>query len=256
MVDAILTAVCVLRVHWWRVIHAFEIRSEALRAVTVRHTAIRRAVDVFLSLLIAVKLFSRDETFFDHFRQLAEYIGSSAVLLKQLLEHPADAARIAAEIKKVETDGDAIVYLINQRIDTSFVTPLDREDIHLLAKRLDNVIDIINGAARRVVMFRVIVSRAGGVRMADVIVRASREILESVADVTKPKRMAEHSRAIKVMEEEGDALYAECVGALFAHDEPAIEVLKWKEIFDALEQAIDECDDVSNVLESIALKNS
>jgi uncharacterized protein Yka (UPF0111/DUF47 family) len=133
---------------------------------------------------------------------------------------------------------------------------LDREDIHQLAKRLDNVIDIINGAARRVVMFRVTVPREGGVLMADVIVRASQEILESVADVTKPKRMSDHSRAIKMLEEEGDALYAECIGLLFSVEEPAIEVIKWKEIFDALEHAIDECDDVSNVLESIALKNS
>ena len=203
-----------------------------------------------------MKLFSKDETFFDHFRQLAEHIGSAAVLLKTLLERPADAVRIATDIKRVETEGDAIVYVINQRIDTSFVTPLDREDIHLLAKRLDNVIDIINGAARRVVMFRVTEPRAGSVQMAEVIVKASREILEAVVDVTKPKRMSEHSRAIKLLEEEGDGLYAECIGALFSVDMPAIEVIKWKEIFDALEHAIDECDDVSNVLESIALKNS
>lgn len=203
-----------------------------------------------------MKLFSKDETFFDHFRQLAEYIGQAAALLKTLLENPADASRIAVNIKKVETDGDAIVHLINQRIDTSFVTPLDREDIHLLAKRLDNVIDIINGAARRVVMFRVTDRRAGGVQMADVIYRASLEILEAVRDVQKPKRMADHSQKIKMLEEEGDALYAECVGGLFAVEQPAIEVIKWKEIYDSLEHAIDECDDVSNVLESIALKNS
>lgn len=203
-----------------------------------------------------MKLFSKDETFFDYFRQLAEHIGRAATLLKSLLENPANAEAIAAEIKRVETEGDAIVYVINQRIDTSFVTPLDREDIHQLAKRLDNVIDIINGAARRVVMFRVTDRREGGVQMAEVIVKASREILEAVVDVTKPKRMNEHCRAIKSLEEEGDALYGECVGSLFSIDQPAIEVLKWKEIFDALEHAIDECDDVSNVLESIALKNS
>lgn len=183
-------------------------------------------------------------------------MGSASSLLRTLLETPAEAARIAVEIKKVETDGDAIVHLINQRIDTSFVTPLDREDIHVLATRLDNVIDLINGAARRVVMFRVTTPRAGGVQMADVLVRASAEILASVGDVTKRVKMLEHGRKIKALEEEGDVLYAQSVGALFAHDEPAIEVLKWKEIFDALEEAIDECEDVSNVLESIALKNS
>ncbi len=202
-----------------------------------------------------MKLFAKDETFFDHFRQLAVHIGRSAELLKQLFETPREAVRIAAEIKKVEHDGDAIVHIVNQRIDTSFVTPLDREDIHLLAKRLDNVIDLINGAARRVVMFRVFESRPGGAEMAEILVKASREILESVGDVTKRVTMLEHGRAMKALEEEGDALYAQCVGALFANETNAIEVIKWKEIFDALEHAIDECEDVSNVLESIALKN-
>jgi predicted phosphate transport protein (TIGR00153 family) len=203
-----------------------------------------------------VKLFSKDETFFNHFKQQAVHIGRSAELLKQLFDNPKDANRIAGEIKKVEHDGDAIVHLINQRIDTSFVTPLDREDIHLLAKRLDNVIDLINGAARRVVMFRVTESRPGGAEMADILVRCSREILESVGDVTKRAAMLEHGRAIKALEEEGDLRYAECVGVLFSSDVSPIEVIKWKEIYDALEHAIDECEDVSNVLESIALKNS
>lgn len=203
-----------------------------------------------------MKLFSKDDTFFVHFRQLAVHIGEAAQLLKVLLENPAQSAEISNKIKKVETDGDAIVLLINQRIDTSFVTPLDREDIHLLAKRLDNVIDLINGASRRVAMFRVTESRAGGVKMADLLVRASEEILPAVGNVTKRQRVMEHGRAIKLIEEEGDALYAKEVGALFDEGAPAIDVLKWMDIFDALEEAIDECEDVSNVLESIALKNS
>lgn len=203
-----------------------------------------------------MKLFSKDETFFDHFRGLAVHIGEAATLLRTLFENPANAAQISVQIKKVETDGDAIVHLINQRIDTSFVTPLDREDIHLLAKRLDNVIDLINGAARRVVMFRVTSARDGGVQMADVLVRCGKEILAAVGNISKRQRMMEHGRAVKALEEEGDVLYAQAVGALFEREEPAIEVLKWKEIFDALEEAIDECEDVSNALESIALKNS
>lgn len=203
-----------------------------------------------------VKLFSKDESFFDYFRQLAVHIGHAAELLRELLENPTNSAEIAPKIKKVETDGDAIVMLINQRIDTSFVTPLDREDIHRLSKRLDNVIDLINGTARKVVMFRVLSPRPGAAELAKVLFKSSQKILAAVGDVTKHHRIMEHSKAIKQLEEEGDALYAQAVGALFDHDEPAIEVLKWKEIFDALEDAIDECEDVSDVLESIALKNS
>lgn len=203
-----------------------------------------------------VKLFSKDDTFFVHFRQLSSLIGEGAALLRQLLENPANSADLSVRIKKLETDGDAIVLQINQRIDTSFVTPLDREDIHLLAKRLDNVIDMINGISRRVAMFRVVTPREGGVKMADLLVRACKEIPLAVGDVTKRHRVLEHGKAIKQIEEEGDSLYAKVVGALFDEGEAAIEVLKWKEIYDALEDAIDECEDVSNVLESIALKNS
>lgn len=203
-----------------------------------------------------MKLFSRDEEFFNSFRQLAEHIGRAAALLGELFDSPRESVRLAAEIKRVETDGDGIVHSINQRIDTSFVTPLDREDIHLLANRLDNVIDLINGTSRRVVMFRVTESRPGGKAMSQILVRAAAEIQQSIGDINKRTKMLEHSRNMKVLEEEGDALYAESVGALFEPELPAIEVLKWKEIFDQLENAIDECEDVSNVLESIALKNS
>ncbi len=203
-----------------------------------------------------MKLFSRDEEFFNSFRQLADHIGQAAVLLGQLFDAPRESQRLAAEIKKVETDGDEIVHNINQRIDTSFVTPLDREDIHLLANRLDNVIDLINGTSRRVVMFRVTESRSGGKAMSDVLVRAAKEIQESIGDINNRAKMLVHSRSMKALEEEGDSLYAESIGALFEPELPAIEVLKWKEIFDQLENAIDECEDVSNVLESIALKNS
>ena len=156
-----------------RAVWRFESRDAILQGVEdsahrrSRRDTTRRLYDratLFSPASIPVKLFSKDETFFDYFRQLAEHIGSAANLLKTLLEDPAKGVSIAAEIKRVETEGDAIVYVINQRIDTSFVTPLDREDIHQLAKRLDNVIDIINGAARRVVMFRVTDRRDGAVR--------------------------------------------------------------------------------------------
>jgi uncharacterized protein Yka (UPF0111/DUF47 family) len=205
---------------------------------------------------IPVRFIPRDEGFFAFFAQLAEHIGASATLLQQLFDNLGDAPAIAARIKKVETDGDAIAHTINQRIDTSFVTPLDREDIHTLAKRLDNVIDIINGVSRRTVMFNVKTVRPGAPELAGVLIRAAKVIDASVADIKKRARMVEHGKAMKVLEEEGDALYAESVSALFRSGADALEVLAWKDIFDALEEAIDQCEDVSNVLESIALKNS
>lgn len=204
-----------------------------------------------------MKLFSRDEEFFNSFRQLAEHIGRAAELLGQLFENPMEAVRIASEIKRVERDGDEIVHSINSRIDTSFVTPLDREDIHLLAKRLDNVIDLIHGASRRVVIFRITQSRPGGHQLSNIIVHCAHEIQASIGNINKRAKMLEHSANMKALEEEGDTVYAKSVAELFEPASPdALEVVKWMEIFDKLEDAIDECEDVSNVLESIALKNS
>ncbi len=203
-----------------------------------------------------VRFIPRDEGFFAYFAQLATHIGEAAALLRTLFDNLDDAPAIAAKIKKVEHAGDLVAHTINQRIDTSFVTPLDREDIHMLAKRLDNVIDIINGVARRTVMFNVKSVRPGAAELADVLVRASVVITAGVRDIKKRALMVEHSRAMKTLEEEGDTRYADSVSALFRSGADALEVLAWKDIFDALEEAVDQCDDVSNVLESIALKNS
>lgn len=203
-----------------------------------------------------MKLFSRDEEFFNSFRQLAEHIGRAAVLLGELFDNPQDSERIAAVIKQVERDGDEVVHSINSRIDTSFVTPLDREDIHLLAKRLDNVIDLIHGTSRRVVIFRVSDVRENARGLTNIIVRCAEEIQQAVGKLSKRQEMLQHSRKMKELEEEGDVLYGKAVAKLFDVEVPALEVIKWLEIFEKLEDAIDECEDVSNVLESIALKNS
>jgi uncharacterized protein Yka (UPF0111/DUF47 family) len=190
------------------------------------------------------------------FSQLAVRITTSAKLLHELFSDPTRISHFEAKIKDVEHEADVLAYEVNARIDTSFVTPIDREDIHRLATRLDNVVDLIDGTARRAVMFHISETREHALLMTDVLVRAATLIEKSVNEVKKPKNVAENGREMKRLEEEGDALYQAAVGQLFAGRPDPLEVIKWKELFDKLEEAIDECDDVSNVLESIALKNS
>jgi uncharacterized protein Yka (UPF0111/DUF47 family) len=190
------------------------------------------------------------------FSQLAMRITTSAKLLHELFSDPTRISHFEAKIKDVEHEADVLAYEVNARIDTSFVTPIDREDIHRLATRLDNVVDLIDGTARRAVMFHISESRRHALLMTDVLVRSATLIEKSVNEVKKPKNVAEYGREMKRLEEEGDALYQEAVGELFFGTPDPLEVIKWKELFDKLEEAIDECDDVSNVLESIALKNS
>jgi uncharacterized protein Yka (UPF0111/DUF47 family) len=203
-----------------------------------------------------VRLIPRDDHFFEMFSQLAVRITTSAKLLHELFSDPTRISHFEAKIKDVEHEADVLAYEVNARIDTSFVTPIDREDIHRLATRLDNVVDLIDGTARRAVMFHISETREHALLMTDVLVRAATLIEKSVNEVKKPKNVAENGREMKRLEEEGDALYQAAVGQLFAGRPDPLEVIKWKELFDKLEEAIDECDDVSNVLESIALKNS
>lgn len=203
-----------------------------------------------------MRLIPRDEHFFDMFAQIAQRITASVTLLHELFSNPARIHHYESAIKDVEHEADQLVAQVNTRIDTSFVTPLDREDIHRLATRLDNVVDLIDGTARRAVMFRITDTRPAALKLTEVLVRAGRTIEEQVRDIKKPKAVVECGRRIKQLEEEGDALYHAAVGELFDGQPDALEVIKWKELFDKLEEALDECEDVSNVLESIALKNS
>lgn len=207
-----------------------------------------------------MRLIPRDERFFDMFAELARRITQSAELLRELFQHPARLQEFEQKIKDVEHEADGLVHEVNRKIDTSFVTPLDREDIHLLATRLDNVVDLIDGTARRAVMFRIDDVRQPALGLTDVLVRAGAILEQQVRDIKKPQLVTEHGRRIKTLEEEGDALYHAAVGGLFAGDHGAppdpLTVIKWKELFDKLEEAMDECENVSNVLESISLKNS
>lgn len=203
-----------------------------------------------------MRLIPRDEAFFDMFEQLAHRIFESAKLLRRLFAEPAMRERLAAEIKVLEHEADELTRDVIARIDQSFVTPIDREDIHLLTTNLDDVIDLLDGAARRTEMYRITDSREPAIRMCDVLIKAGDHIQKGVRLVRKAKLVAEHAKDVKLLEEEGDAIYREAIEALFSGTPDPLEVIKWKDVYDKLEDAIDRCEDVANVLESIALKHS
>ena len=202
------------------------------------------------------RLIPRDEQFFDLFNQLAGHLKVSAQLLDHLFAEPARTTELAARIKDVEHLADQLTLQISQRIDKSFITPIDREDIHLLASRLDDVIDRLDGTARRVVMLHINEVREPAKQMAHVIVQAADHIALAVASIKKPRLVAEQAARIKQLEEEGDALYHSAVGALFEGSPDPIEVIRWKEVYETLEIAIDQCMGVANAVHSISIKNS
>ena len=202
------------------------------------------------------KLIPRDEKFFDLFDEIAIRLVRAAKLQTQLFGEPARIAEHVAAIKTVEHEADVLTHNVITRLNKSFVTPFDREDIHELASRLDDVVDLIDGTARRAVMFRITTVREPARQLAAVIVRAADSLEQAVIAIKKPKIVIERGQEVKALEEEGDAIYHEAVGKLFDGGEDPIEVMRWKELYDTMERTLDQCEDVANVLESIALKNA
>lgn len=202
------------------------------------------------------RLIPRDEQFFVLFDSLADHLVQSARLLGQLFADPARVNDLVRAVKEVEHRADTITGDINQRIDKSFVTPIDREDIHMLASRLDDVVDLVDGAARRFEMLHINDVRQPARELARVLVSATEHLQIGVRSIRKPKIVSAETAEVKRLEEEGDAIYHSAVGELFAGTPDPIEVIRWKEMFDTLERATDSCMGVAQALQSIALKNA
>jgi predicted phosphate transport protein (TIGR00153 family) len=206
-----------------------------------------------------MRLLPRDEKFFDLFSAVAAFTVEAATLLQELLR--AEAPRrtaIVDQIKRLEHQADQVTHEVVTRLDRVFITPLDREDIHLLASRLDDVIDLIDGTARRLQMFRAGRAPEGAVLIADVIGRAVAELQVAVRSLEKNKggTVLEACVQVKRLEEEGDSLYHEWLGRLFEGEPDPLNVIKWKEIYDNLEKTLDDIEDAANVLESISIKHA
>ncbi len=204
----------------------------------------------------ALRILPRDEKFYDMFTELAKRLTGSASILQEMFQSPTQLDAKVTAIKGLEHEADNLTHDIIDRIDRTFVTPFDREDIHSLASELDNVIDLIDGTARRAQIFRIQKVRPAAVVLAEVLARAGCAVEEGVRDMKNAKHVYAISEKLKSLEEEGDAVYHEAMGKLFAEGSDAIDVIKWKDLYDKLEDALDQCEDVGNVLHSIALKNA
>jgi uncharacterized protein len=206
-----------------------------------------------------MRLLPRDEKFFDLFSAVAGYTVEAATLLQELLRaDPSRRTSIVDQIKRLEHQADQVTHEVVSRLDRVFITPLDREDIHLLASRLDDVIDLIDGTARRLQMFRAGVAPEGAVLIADVIGRAVSQLQVGVRSLEKNKgrTVLEACVQVKRLEEEGDSLYHEWLGKLFEGQPDPLIVIKWKELYDNLEKTLDDIEDAANVLESISIKHA
>lgn len=201
-------------------------------------------------------LIPREEKFYDDFRMFADQLRHGARLLEQLLATDPPNADKAYEIKEVEHQCDFLTHEIIQRLNKTFVTPIDREDIHSMAKALDDVMDEIDNAAHLIPLYRIDRIRGGARELTRVILEQTDEIRAAVEALEKRKGVLERTIEINRLENEADRIHKSAVGQLFDDERDPITVLKWKEILDVLERATDRCEDVANLLENVVVKHS
>jgi predicted phosphate transport protein (TIGR00153 family) len=202
------------------------------------------------------RLIPREEKFFTAFIELAEQIRTGSRMLKQMLaSSPPDVDKVEA-IKEVEHACDAITRGIIDRLNRTFVTPLDREDIHALAGSLDDVMDAIDAAAAVVRLYKIQQVRPGARRLVDIIVEAADLICNGMRALeSDTKAVLEFAARVNQLEHEADRVHQDAIVELFEQEKDPIAVIKWKEILDFLEAATDRCEDVGNLLEGVVVKH-
>ncbi|HEY7862791.1 MAG TPA: DUF47 family protein [Thermoanaerobaculia bacterium] len=203
-----------------------------------------------------LKLLPRDEKYFERFSEIARRVHEGAVALDESFAGRAPLASAAERVKTLEHECDEISHQILHSIDQTFITPIDREDIHQLAVRLDDIIDLIDGTMRRATLFKIGQPTPHSRRLAEIIVQATREVVDAVAELRKQKGVIPRCIKIKQYENAGDVAYHNAVASLFSDSIEPIEVIKWKDVYENMERTLDQCEAVAHVLESVVLKNS
>lgn len=197
----------------------------------------------------------REAKFFDYFEQQSEYMLKAAALLNEMVTDFRDARAKMHAIKELEHQADQVTHEIVRKLNTTFITPLDREDIHALATRLDDVLDYIEASAERLVVYRIKEPTSACRAMADVILHTAQATDRTIRCLrTMDKGFHEHAVEVNRLENSADNLLRDSLAALFEEQGDPIEVIKWKEIYETMEIVTDRCEDVANVIEGIILK--
>jgi predicted phosphate transport protein (TIGR00153 family) len=204
---------------------------------------------------MAFRLLPREEKFYSDFQALAEELKRGAVKLEEMLAPDAPIWDKADEIKEVEHKCDFLTHEIIQRLNRTFVTPLDREDIHALARSLDDVMDAIDAAASLVRLYRLPSVRFGARELATMITTSTDQVRLALTALEHKKGLITHAIEINRLENEADRMHHLAVSRLFDEERDPLLVMKWKETFDFLEDATDRCEDVANVLEGVVVKH-
>ncbi len=202
---------------------------------------------------------SRDRKFFDAFEETATLVVRAAQAYVDMLKDYAHRERYLAIIRQIEHDGDEVTHRTLQKLDTTFITPFDREDIYSLMKLMDDVIDEIDASAKRLVLYQIPQPTEALHKQTDVLLRAAQCLaaaIHELRNLKKPEVLRTHLIEIHAMENAGDDINHAAAAELYATSTNAIDAMKWKEIYDLTERAIDRCEDVADTIDAIILKNS
>ena len=207
------------------------------------------------------RILPTDQEFFVLFEKASKNIREGAELLKNLLDNFENVKEMARQIEEVEHRGDAITHDIVKRLNTTFITPIDREDILALASSLDDIIDLIHSTSTRITLYKITESTPQAKELGFLILKSVRELHRGISHMGKNmgKRMDgvyEHCVEVHSLENEADRVCRDAIAYLFEHEKDPITILKWKEVYETLETATDRCEDAANVLEGVALKNA
>lgn len=199
----------------------------------------------------------REELYLTAFSQMTSYIYDAARILVEMVNgKPEDFVECSKRIKNIEHECDDLTHNVATRLNKSFITPFDREDIYMLSGALDDIVDLIDDSARAMVMYDVRESSVYAKRFADVLQRMAVQLHEIVSMLSK--RHGINPRLVEVhrLENEGDDVYHAAIADLFHNATNPLTVIKWKEIYEKMESAIDRCENVANIIESVIIKNA
>jgi len=203
-----------------------------------------------------IRLFPKDPGFFDLFNRSADNAVEGAKLYLELCQKFEEPQNMHKLIREREHRGDELTHEIIRHLNTTFVTPLDREDIHALATGIDDIMDFIEAAADTMLLYNIEKPTPESREQAMILVRICEVVSDGVRNLRKFKDLDKYWIEINTIENEGDKVYRRAVAELFNGDHKAMHVLKWKELYEQAEEAIDACEKVANTLESIVLKHA
>ncbi|MFQ5924723.1 MAG: DUF47 domain-containing protein [Dehalococcoidia bacterium] len=201
----------------------------------------------------------REEKFFDLFEESARNLVRAAQLLAQLFENWEDVEERVRQITELEHHGDNITHRIIAQLHATFVTPMDREDIAQLAHLMDDVMDFMEGAAVALILYNVSQPTERAKELADILVRVTSEVSKAIPRLRHRKQLDQipgHLIEINRLENEADTVMRSALGELFDHQVDIAEVIKWREIYEHMENATDSCEDIANVLEGVMIKRA